>query len=396
MSLVTRVLLLTNNPHWAGTEAQIAALASAFRCAPEFALHAAVFRPGVLVRVLGELGVPVRVVPVRWRLDLIAIRRLAGLLRACRIDVLHSHGYKANVIGALAARMAGVRGVVRTEHGLPEPLDGFDRVKMALSLALDRLVGRYLTDAMIGVSEDVTGALRHRFPNVPVARVWNAIGPRPAPRTLRAAARRELELPVGAPVVGIVGRLTPIKDHATFLRAAHAVAADGAGAHFLIAGTGPLEETLRAEARRLGLGDRVHFRYLLDGAQPLLDALDVVVFSSRHEGMPYALLEALRAGVPVIATAVGGLAEALTHGRDALLVPPGDAAALAAGIHRVLREPGLSRRLAEEGRRTVESRFALDRMREETAAVYREALRAAPRAGKGVPGRPGSAGRGLR
>lgn len=396
MSLMTRVLLVTNNPWWAGTEAQVAALASAFRGVPEFALHAAVFRPGVLVRVLGELGVPVRVVPVRWRLDVTAIRRLAGLLRAWRIDVLHSHGYKANVIGALAARMAGVRGVVRTEHGLPEPLAGFDRVKMALSLALDRWVGRFLTDAMIAVSGDVAGALQHRFPNVPVARVWNAIGPRPALRMARAAARRELELPVGAPVIGIVGRLTPIKDHATFLRAARAVAADGAGAHFLIAGTGPLEGTLRAEATRLGLGDRVHFRYLLDGAQPLLDALDVLVFSSRHEGMPYALLEALRAGVPVVATAVGGLAEALTHGRDALLVPPGDAAALAAGIHRVLREPGLSRRLAEEGRRTVESRFALDRMREETAAVYRETLRAASRAGRGVAARAGSAGRGLR
>lgn len=386
-----RVCLVTNNPGWAGTEAQIASLAGAFRGAPGFALCAALFRPGQLVDALEALGVPVRVVPVRFELDLTAVWRLAKLLREWRIDVVHSHGYKANVIGAFAARLARVRPVIRTEHGLPEPLRGFANVKMELYLSLDRLVGRYLTDAIIAVSETVAAAARERLPGLPVVLIRNGIGAEARPRAAKPEARRALGLPPEGAVVGIVGRLVPVKDHATFLAAARRLAAREPATRFVIAGTGPLEGALKSAATALGLGDRVHFRYLPGATQAILDALDVLVFASRHEGMPYALLEALRVGVPVVATAVGGLAEALTNGHNALLVPPCDPDALADAIHRVLCEPELGRRLARQGRVTVEQRFSLTEMRERTATVYLEALRAARGAPSALPARAGTA-----
>ena len=377
-----RVCLVTSNPRWEGTEAQIASLAAAFRGDPNVALHAALFHSGALVEALEAAGVPVRIVPVGWQLDLSAVWRLARVLRAWRIDVLHSHGYKANVIGALAARMAGVPVVVRTEHGLPEPFQGFRRMKMGLYLWADRLVGRRMTDAMIAVAEDVASDLRRRFPRVPVYRIHNGIGPGSLHCAGKEGARRALDLAPGSPVVGIIGRLVPIKDHHTFLAAAQRIAREEPATQFVIAGNGPLEEALKSEAGALGIREQVHFRYVPGGAQPVLDALDVLVFSSRHEGIPYALLEALRAEVPVVATAVGGLAEALTHEHDALLVRPKDPEGLAAAVLRLLRDPGLARELGRRGRETLNSRFSLERMREQTAAAYGDALRFAGQKGR--------------
>jgi glycosyltransferase involved in cell wall biosynthesis len=169
------------------------------------------------------------------------------------------------------------------------------------------------------------------------------------------------------PLVVCVGRLAPQKDHATAIRALASVP----DACLAVVGDGPSRASLEASAADAGLADRVVFTGARDDARSVLGAADVALLPSRWEGLPLVALEAAAAGVPLVATSVRGIRELLTDGRDALLVPPGDAGALARAVTRVLVEPGLSARLVEGGA-AIAAASTEERMVERFLALYAE------------------------
>jgi glycosyltransferase involved in cell wall biosynthesis len=177
------------------------------------------------------------------------------------------------------------------------------------------------------------------------ATIWNGVSPAPPPAD-RAELERMWRVPPGNRLVLAVGRLVPAKNHALAIRAF----ADVDDATLAIVGEGALRDELEDEARRAGVDDRVVFAGLRADARALIGAADAIVVSSRFEGLPMVVLEALAAGTPVVATAVRGLREILEDEQNALLTPPDDPVRLAEAIQRIVSDERLAGRLADTGR----------------------------------------------
>jgi glycosyltransferase involved in cell wall biosynthesis len=190
----------------------------------------------------------------------------------------------------------------------------------------------------------------------------------------RGSLRRDAGFPESARLVGVIGRLAPIKDLGTFLAAAVIVCKSLPEARFCIVGDGPARALLETEASRLGVSDRVFFHGWRRDLGAVLGDLDVVVNCSRNEGTPVALIEAMAASRPVVATAVGGTPELLGGGERGVLVPAADPAALAEAVVASLRDPVAARRRAEAGRRYVLETHAASRLIDDIDGLYRELL----------------------
>jgi glycosyltransferase involved in cell wall biosynthesis len=322
--------------------------------------------PGVARLVDGavRLGIRTCAVPrVDPRRRLAGTNRLRRALRAERPTVFHAHlsWPFACKHGVLAAWLARVPAIVGTAQLYMAP-DNTRQPRLVL-----RLFRRILA-----VSEEVKGryAAELRIPARKLAVIRNAIRvPQARPEgdpVLRAALVR------GGPdyVVLTPARLHPQKGH-TYLLAAATQVPD---ATFVLAGDGPLREELEAEARTLGISDRCVFLGYRSDVPELLAAADLFVLPSLYEGLPISALEAMAAGRPVVATAIGGTDEAITSEQSGLLVPPRDPVALAAAIRRLRADPALARRLAAAGRERVEREFSSDVTARQVMRIYDEVL----------------------
>lgn len=308
--------------------------------------------------------------------DLRALVGLVRLARRFRPHVVHTHTAKAGVLGRVAARIARVPVVVHTYHG-HVLREYFGRVTSAVFRAVERVLAR-LTDGLVTVSQSVKADLVE-MAIAPAARIRViplGLELEPFTRALpRGALRAAAGFPDEAPLVGMVGRLAPVKDVSTFLRAAHLLHARRPEVRFSLVGDGPERARLEAEAGALGLRDAVCFHGWRRDLPAVYGDLDVVVNASRNEGTPVALIEALAAGRPVVATAVGGTPDLLEDGAHGLLVPAQDEAALAAAIEAALDEPVPAVRAAAS-RAHVVARYGVPRLLSDLTALYRELLEA--------------------
>jgi glycosyltransferase involved in cell wall biosynthesis len=311
------------------------------------------------------------------------VRALAGLhrlMRAWRPAIVHTHTAKAGLLGRIAARAAGVPTVVHTYHG--HVLRGyFSPVKTALFRWLETRLAA-AADALVAVSESVKQDL-----------VTLGIAPSTRIRVIRlgldlahlagelphGCLRREAAIPVDAPLVGMVGRLVPIKDVPTFLRAARLVGEARPGARFALVGDGEERPALESLCREVGLDGRATFFGWRRDLAAVYGDLDVVVNASLNEGTPVALIEALAAGKPVVATRVGGTPDLLGEGERGRLVPAGDPESLARAVLETLEGSEASRRRARAGREYVLAHHSSDRLVRDVDALYRD-LRAAKKA----------------
>ncbi len=302
-----------------------------------------------------------------------ALFALMRLIRRRRPDIVHTHTAKAGFLGRWAARACGIRSILHTYHGHVFH-SYFGPGKTAFFVCLERASAR-VTRAIITLSESLRSELTRRYH---IARP-EAVHVIPLGIDLRglSAASKEaahaIRLRWGgeqeASMVGIVGRLVPVKDHALFLRAAHRTAEQIPGARFLIVGDGPLRSELERKARQLGLGESAVFTGWVRDLEPLYRALDLTVITSRNEGTPVSLIEALAAQCPVVATDVGGVRDLLQGGAWGRLVASGDECALAQAMIEVLRNPPDMETVSREVRR----HYGVDPMIRDTAALYEEA-----------------------
>lgn len=278
-------------------------------------------------------------------------------------DVVHTHGCRSDVIDAPVARALGVP-TVTTVHGSSK-LGGITRLYEWLEFALFR---RF--DAVVAVSRPLVASLR-RF-GVPSKRIyvipngWNGRGP----ETDRGSARTALGVPSDQFVIGWVGRLIPVKGADVFLDALAQL--PNASIAASIVGDGAERARLEQQARSLGLllGPRVRFHGQMDDASRLFPAFDTFVLSSRSEGTPLVLPEAIAAGVPVIATSVGGVPDLLGP-NGGLLVPPEQPAALARAILATYANPVAAQSRARAARNRLETEFGPDQWLERYEEVYR-------------------------
>jgi glycosyltransferase involved in cell wall biosynthesis len=294
----------------------------------------------------------------------LAFVRLLRLIRGFRPDIVHTHLQSPNLYGRLAAVLAGVPRIAATEHNVYG-------AKAARYVGVERALAKR-THALIAVSNEVRGFLAAQLKIAPSAIrvIRNGVAPATVSAD-RAADFRRMAGGGAGTRIGVVASLTRKKGHDVLLEAL-ARLPDRDDVHVLVAGDGPERAALEQLARSLGLGGRVHFLGNVANPADVLAASDLFVLPSRIEGLPLALLEAMQAGKAVVATAVGGVAEAVADGRSGLLVPPESPDALATAIGRLLVSPPLREQLGAAARETVSRGFTEEAYLEALAALYEE------------------------
>ncbi len=297
---------------------------------------------------LEELGIDVTYLG-RHKFDPATFTHLLKVLRAKQADVVHLHGYGATTFGRLCAARLGIPAILH-EHANHTDTPWFQKLA-------DTVLAPH-TDIAIAVSAS-TAEFTTRARKIPADRTHVVYLGAPLDEFARprsasdiAAARAALGIPAGAIAVGCVTRLMPSKGNEYLVAAAPAVLAAHPAARFYLIGEGELRAPLEAQAAALGLGDRFVFAGFQSDVAACFSAFDVVAFPSLWEGTPLTAFEALAMGKPIVSTDADGLLDVLVDGRDALVVPKRDAAALAAALNAVIAQPALAASLAEGARAT--------------------------------------------
>jgi glycosyltransferase involved in cell wall biosynthesis len=299
--------------------------------------------------------------------------RLRRIMREHRVDVVHSHAGDSNLLGMLAARLAGVPRRFATFHSLVflargRPDDLRNRLARRTLRAYGRIATKFvaISDAVRDEVIAVTGIAPER-----VVTVRNGIEiPPPADAALREPRRLGLGLDPGDRVVLCVGRLTRAKGHPHLLRALALLAGDFPRLVCLLIGDGDERAPLEALAAELKIEKRVRFLGYRSDVAELYSIGDAFVLPSEWEGLPISLLEAMAAGLPCVATRIAGTAEVIRDG-NGLLVPPQDPPALAAALRRILEDPEGAALMSEQGRRDVVARHGMERVCASYLELYR-------------------------
>lgn len=314
-----------------------------------------------LVRAAQRLQIPTFTVPDRFPGDPRTARALARLAAQPSIEILQTHGYKANVLAALVAPSVG-RPWVAFVHG-----DTWENWKVRAYFALERLAIRR-ADRIVVVCQQMARELSAQgIPEERIRVIHNAC---------LADSIEESDIAAwsdDAPaIVGVVGRLSPEKGVDVACRVHQLVVQRCQGARLWIVGEGPEKARLQREAERRGVASSIDWFGFQEDLGPLYRRMAVLLIPSRSEGLPNVALEAMAYGVPVVGTSVGGVPEVVCHASTGFVVPPGDVEALASRVLELLHDATLRRRLGREAREAVVSRFSPAARHRNMARLYEE------------------------
>jgi glycosyltransferase involved in cell wall biosynthesis len=365
MSQPAAILHVVDSLETGGLERVVTDLAVAQQAAGHRVAVFSIEATGGFRAVLEAAGVPVVVGGKRGTLDVSVLR---ALRRACRgVDVVHTHNFVPNYYAALAMlALPRAPVLVNTCHNMGTRLAN-RRLRALYVASLRRtarvaMVSRQVRDRLVEIGAVDAARATIVLNGIPVERFSNAA-------SRRAVAREMLGLPADAPVIGCVGRLVPVKNHAGLIAELPALAVRHPGLRVVLLGDGPLETELRAQATKLGVADRINIGAQADVAAAL-PAFDVYAQPSLSEGMSIALLEACATGLAIVATAVGGNPDIIADGRTGVLVPANDGAALRAALDDLLGNAARRVELGSAAAEWVARHASIEFMRDAYAALY--------------------------
>ncbi len=357
------VFVITRADDLGGAQVHVLEMASALK-ERGFEVEVLAGGGGVLFEALSRRGVSGRklekmVHPIRPAKDLAALKELRGVLQELKPDLVTTHSNKAGFLGRLAARSLNIP-VLHTSHGFL-----FNRGKRSLSGRFYRVMEKTAARAggkVIAVSKSEFEAARELkvIPAEKMAVVYNGLPD--VGGGLRADPLQE------PPRLVMVARFAAPKDHGTLLKALGGL--KGKQWSLDLVGGGPGMAKARELVRKLGLVERVNFLGTRGDVPQILASAQVFILSSGREGFPLSTLEAMRAGLPVVASEVGGVGEAVADGESGLLFTPGDVKGLREQLGVLIDDPGLRRAMGEAGRRRFTEHFSLEQMVEKTIQVY--------------------------
>lgn len=310
----------------------------------------------------GRLGIPVEICPMRGKADFKAIRALTNFCRREKVDILHTHSGIDSWIGGIAAKFAGVP-AVRTRHlFLPLKYNPINFV-------------HYLFDRFFALGETMRTMLVKEcgFPpekviNIPTGIDFASF----LPRYSKAEMRSTLQINDNVFVVLTVAVIRGVKRHDVALRAFKILRAEFPSSLYLIAGEGPMRHDMEQLAAELGIQDAVRFLGLRTDVADLMQAADVMLLTSRSEAQSQALTQSIGLGLPVVATAVGGVPEVVLHEKTGLLVPPDDPDRTASALLRIAEDPAFATSLGEQGKLHAQQHYSLEVMLDRSETVYRQ------------------------
>lgn len=340
--------------------------------------HVAVFYDAEFAARVREIHVPVTVLgPGKSYLVLSGLTQVRHLLRTFRPDLIHTHGVRANLVGRIANKLEGTPSrLITTVHSILA-LDYPVAWKRWLFGKLEGVTRRYV-DHFILVSHAMEREFRQAgIGSDRISVIHNAIElPEEKPvRSGHSPLREELGLPQDTVLVGTVARLHPVKGHVYLMQAIRELSQQYPDVHYVWVGGGEIRGELEEQVRQAGLRGVIHFLGVRKDVPELLPQLDLFVLPSISEGLSVAILEAMAAGVPVVATAVGGSPEILADQVDGLLVPAKAPWALAQAISNALAHPERMRKMGRAGQEKVYREFSTERLLKQTTDVYKRICR---------------------
>jgi glycosyltransferase involved in cell wall biosynthesis len=309
-----------------------------------------------------RLGIPVEFCTMRGKADFRAMRALVDFCRRERVDILHTHSGIDSWIGGIAAKFARVP-AVRTRH-LFLPLK-YNPINFVHYL-FDRFFA--LGETMCTMLVKDCGFPAEKVINIPTGIDFASFAPRLSRQEMRVA----LGLAADTFVVLTVAVIRGVKRHDVALKAFKLLHAQNPNSRYLIAGEGPMRAPMEQLASELGIDAGVQFLGHRTDVADLIQAADVMLLTSRSEAQSQALTQSIGLGLPVVATAVGGVPEVVLHERTGLLVPPDDPEATAAALLRIANDPALAKTLGEQGKTHARQHYSLEVMLDRSEAVYRQ------------------------
>jgi glycosyltransferase involved in cell wall biosynthesis len=340
----------------------------------EFELHIACLFAEPLAPLVDKEGFPAHIFPMQSKFDWKPIGNLASLIKTEGFHIVHTHGVRANLIGRLAAKRAGVSHIVTTVHSVLA--FDYNRLPDRLINRLCEYTTRGLTERFITVCDKLAVELTaDGVPKEKIFTIHNGLElEKYNPDISGDPIRQEFGIAEDRIVMGIIARLHPVKGHTYLLEALALAVKKVPGLLLMIVGTGPDRAMLEEKCRELALGNNVVFTGFRRDVPAILASLDFLVLPSLSEGLSLTIMEGMAMKKPVLATAVGGTPEIISHQVDGYLVPPADADALAAGILRMSGEPEKVRDMGLAARRTIEERFTAAIMADKTTRIYRSLI----------------------
>jgi sugar transferase (PEP-CTERM/EpsH1 system associated) len=329
---------------------------------------------GALSERVRDEGIPIVVMNKRRGNDPRMTLALARVLRHLGVEVVHANNWSTLMESVVGARLAGVRSIVHTQHGLHfETGDSRHGRNRQFRLIAQRLVARWLTH-IVAVSPEVRQTVLDEWhvPDDKVSVILNGIPleSQPIDRAERDARRRELGFGYTDFVVGTMGFFRPVKDFPTLVEAMARVHASAPQARLAFIGDGPGRADLEGLVRRMGLDQVVRFLGWRTDAASILPSLDAFALCSLSEGISLAVLEAMAAGLPVVATRVGGNPLVIQDGETGWLVPPQAADVTADALLALLRDPAMRCGMGRNGRTRARTHFSVERMARDYERVY--------------------------
>lgn len=308
-----------------------------------------------------ERKVPFKAVRMRNEVDVIAVGEIASLIKKEKIDLVAAQATRDHILAALAARLCGHKGILKTEHNM---------LSSGIS-GLCRWVYDNLTSKIICVSNAVKNhMLLMNFPEEKLEVIYNGIDLEhfKTSNTEVSASKRQF------PLVGVVSSLLPSKGQSFFLKSARFVLDKFPGVLFLVTGGGPELKNLEREAEELNLGSSVIFTGYKEDIREVFESLDIFVFPTLEEAFGLVALEAMAYSKPVAGFRVGGVPEVVEDGKTGILVDREDSEALAGAILKLLENPELAKKMGAEGRKRAESLFSVNTMTDNFIELYRKTL----------------------
>lgn len=315
-----------------------------------------------------QAKIPTHELPMRNELDLRGIFALRRLLRSLKPQVLQLHTGHAHTIGVIARGFRQQPPIIvnrRVDFSIHRSgTPGFTRLKYALGVDLYIAISSAIERVLISDGIDSNR----------IQVIHSGVPPLPEVSRSRQDLRAEFGIPPDAIVVGTVGELTPHKGHIHLVRALERMRTREQSVHVVIVGGGKDEKLLAEQAQKSGTDNRLHLVGFQQDVAGWLATFDIFAMPSVEEGLGTSVLDAMRAGLPVVASAVGGIPEAIIDGQSGILVPPRETSLLAEAIDQLIDDPGLARRLAESAQLRVEKHFSAEAMIDGTLEVHRQLL----------------------
>lgn len=334
-----------------------------------FTPHLLCLTHGPFAALVRNTNISTRTIPMHFPLDLSPLPNIIGWTRKKGINLVHTHGSRANLLGRLGASWVGIPSLTTIHSSLAH--DYVSPWSARMAIGLDRLT-LPLTSAIITVSEYLAQEIASRGGRN-IQTIYNGQAPISFnnPSSNRRQFRLQWGIPANALVLGTIGRLHPTKGQTYLIKTARQLRIKFSNLHLLLIGDGPLRQSLEFELKSNAIP------YTLTGYLPqayeALPAMDLFVLPSVSEGMGLVLLEAMQAMVPIVASAVGGIPEVVRDGKDGLLVPPGDVVGLNDACARIIENPDLVKSLVLSGLSRW-AKFSIESMVGKTEQVYTQVL----------------------